>query len=577
MAPIRIEAEDMNLVGYDIELGSFASGGELIRLAGSSGSAIATFSDLSGIYDVVVGYYDENDGLSQLTVSMNNTQPPLSSWTLDQNLGSSRPNAQTFQERVVATNLTITSGATFTIEGIQNLGENARLDYIEFRPISSSNTNPPINGTNSSETLSGDGLNNVINGLGGDDTLNGNGGDDTLAGGGGHDQLNGGNGIDTADYSQTGNGIVANLQQGTVFAPIFGTNAQPKLMPLGDSITAGQHSVNPVPGAYRIELWDDFLGDNFNVNFVGSQLNGPSSLGDKDHEGRPGWTITQIKDLVNTGILNTYQPDVVMLMIGTNDSSKSSVSTMTSNLSTLIDRITTLAPNTHLVVSSIAPIDGTIKGTKRAQRAKDFNTQLPGLISSKASEGKKVTYANAGGSLSVSDLTTDGLHPSASGYDKLGDAWYKALVEKDTLSSIENVVGTAYKDTLTGTSGANALEGSGGNDSLTGGGGADTFVYKSTSAGGDTITDFSNDDLFRISASGFGGGLVSGVSLSNGTASSTGVFVLGNTSIGTAANFLYSNGALKFDVDGTGSQAAVTIATLSNSPTLSASQLTIVA
>jgi len=76
--------------------------------------------------------------------------------------------------------------------------------------------------------------------------------------------------------------------------------------------------------------------------------------------------------------------------------------------------------------------------------------------------------------------------------------------------------------------------------------GSDTFVYNS---GGDTITDFGGNDIFQISASGFGGGLEEGIALSM-SASTTGVFVSdANNPTGTSANFLYNTGTgvLGFD------------------------------
>ena len=47
----------------------------------------------------------------------------------------------------------------------------------------------------------------------------------------------------------------------------------------------------------------------------------------------------------------------------------------------------------------------------------------------------------------------------------------------DALTSIENVIGSAFNDTLEGGSGANIFDGRGGNDTITGGGGADTVFF----------------------------------------------------------------------------------------------------
>jgi Ca2+-binding RTX toxin-like protein len=49
----------------------------------------------------------------------------------------------------------------------------------------------------------------------------------------------------------------------------------------------------------------------------------------------------------------------------------------------------------------------------------------------------------------------------------------------DTLTSIENLIGSAFDDTLNGDTGDNRLEGSGGADVMDGGSGQDTYVYKS--------------------------------------------------------------------------------------------------
>lgn len=459
------------------------------------------------------------------------------------------------------------------IRGSEDQGEPARIDYIEFVPV----TPATINGTNAADNLKGNAKNNTINGFRGNDIL---------TGGAGDDKLNGGNGIDTANYTQATIGIIANLNTGIVLTPLFGTLTKPKIMPLGDSITEGEHAIDPNPGAYRIQLSADFLTDGLSVDFVGSQSNGPNRLGDKDHEGHGGWKIDQITSLVNNGVISTYQPDIVLLMIGTNDARTNSLSEMYADLNNLINQITSRSPNTQLLVSSIAPSNPDILGQTRADKTRDFNALISGLVSDKVAQGKKVAFVNAGGSLTLNDLVSDGKHPNAQGYNKLGNAWYDAIVERDTLIGIENITGTPFNDRLVGNAGVNNLKGGAGKDTLTGGAGkdiltggagADTFVYTATE-GRDTITDFSFNDLFRISASDFGGGLVGGVDLST-KASSTGVFVSGTDPIakGSSANFLYNTntGLLSFDADGIGSGSSLAVATLTGAPSLGVAQFNI--
>jgi chitinase len=72
---------------------------------------------------------------------------------------------------------------------------------------------------------------------------------------------------------------------------------------------------------------------------------------------------------------------------------------------------------------------------------------------------------------------------------------------RDTLVSIENVVGTVDNDTIVGNSDANVLRGGAGADKVTGGGGADKFVFLEgdiSSSGNDKITDFEAFDRIDL-------------------------------------------------------------------------------
>ena len=546
MSTIRVEAEAMTLDGYRLESKQIASEGKLISLLGEGvdnrGTASWTFTGAEGYYQIVLGYFDESDGVSQLTI---NYPSGIANFELDRELGSTAADNRTKVRKTIVQELWVQPGDVFTIKGIKNKGEAARIDYLELISIDSSNINH------------------------------------TFLDRGGNNTFNGGNGNDSVDYSQAVNGIIANLNQGKVLKPIFGTTVEPKILALGDSITAGEHPVDPTPGAYRIQLWNKFVADGFNVDFVGSQYNGSRNLDDKEHEGHPGWTINQINTLVDDGLLRTYQPDLILLMIGTNDIlRRDTTSTLETELSQLIDDLTEKSPNAHLLVSSIAPLDSSIKSKTKADIVTAYNNLIPELVTKKAAQGQQITYVNAGGILSVQDLVSDGIHPTATGYNRLGKSWYDAIVESDTLIGIENIKGTIFNDRLTGDVENNILTGNNGADTLTGGSGADGFFYGNPHQGSDLITDFGFEDRLIISASGFGSGLVAGVDLGQ-TASSTGVFVNSSTpiSLGNSATFLYENdtGILSFDRDGRGSAVASTIAILSNLPNLSSEQFTIVA
>lgn len=143
--PLRYEAEELNLNGYKVETvkNSSASAGKHISLKGASnrkGSATGTFEGEAGVYQVKVGYFDENDGQSQakITVAGEST-----SFTFDKDLpnGWAKPASKT--SRIAIEEVQLESGDTFKIEGIRDQGEFARFDYIEFSPISSQPTSAP--------------------------------------------------------------------------------------------------------------------------------------------------------------------------------------------------------------------------------------------------------------------------------------------------------------------------------------------------------------------------------------------------------------------------------------------------
>jgi lysophospholipase L1-like esterase len=196
------------------------------------------------------------------------------------------------------------------------------------------------------------------------------------------------------------------------------SNGGVRVMPLGDSITEGTQ----VPGGYRIGLWQRFTTNGFRVDFVGSQFNGPASLGDHDHEGHPGWRIDQI-DANIVGWLQTSTPHTVLLHIGTNDVLQNfNLGTAPNRLSTLIDHITSTAPTAEVFVAQITPLANSTQDAA----GRTFNSAIPGIVQGKVSAGKHVHLVDMHSALTTADLT-DGIHPTAGGYDKMAATWFNAL------------------------------------------------------------------------------------------------------------------------------------------------------
>lgn len=100
-----------------------------------------------------------------------------------------------------------------------------------------------------------------------------------------------------------------------------------RIMPVGNSITAGEHYGYPLleeRTGYRKALFEMLIQNGYDVDFVGSQKHGIRPEGDPEWydwncEAYPGWKIPEIASKVDTA-LALYQPDILLVHVGTNGS-----------------------------------------------------------------------------------------------------------------------------------------------------------------------------------------------------------------------------------------------------------------
>src|SRR5919106_4728553 len=118
-----------------------------------------------------------------------------------------------------------------------------------------------------------------------------------------------------------------------------------RIMPMGDSITHGSGA----SGGYRLELKDLLMPAGHSFDFVGSQASGPFEIEDRQHQGHRGFKIHDIAALARDRV-TTYRPDVVLLVIGTNDViGDHELGTAPDRLAALIDTIVEAAPASKLI------------------------------------------------------------------------------------------------------------------------------------------------------------------------------------------------------------------------------------
>ena len=195
------------------------------------------------------------------------------------------------------------------------------------------------------------------------------------------------------------------------------SNGGVRVMPLGDSITDGVGVSGG--GSYRTGLWQRLANAGIATDFVGSLSNGPSSLGDHDHEGHSGWRIDQLDANIG-GWIQQSNPRTILLHIGTNDIGQNyDVANAPARLSALIDKIRVDAPQVQLFVAQLIPT----ANAGNEQKTQTFNAALPGIV---AGKGPLTHLVDMHSAITTADLA-DGLHPNATGYDKMAARWYSAL------------------------------------------------------------------------------------------------------------------------------------------------------
>ncbi len=222
-----------------------------------------------------------------------------------------------------------------------------------------------------------------------------------------------------------------------------------KIWLVGDSITSGF----TIAGAYRPRLYTDLTNAGDSFLFVGSATNDSTTLlnnaGQNHQDGHSGYAIATALNTNGTtrqGIynnINSYYntvsstqgvPNTILLMIGTNDiNSNIDPTNAPARLDLLVSRIMSLDPTAHLFVASITPakqgntyMDAGM--TNLAASIQTYNAAIPGIVAEHDALGQNVSFVDMYSALTLSDLGSDGLHPNATGYAKIGDTWASAVL-----------------------------------------------------------------------------------------------------------------------------------------------------
>ncbi len=228
-----------------------------------------------------------------------------------------------------------------------------------------------------------------------------------------------------------------------------------KIMALGDSITTGCTDppawAFPFTFGYRGPLYTRLVNAGYDFQFVGAcsepwaswpntPVNGVDlrTVNQDHHRGYPGWRTLGVSSNV-VGWLNADNPDVILLMIGTNDmgdiaSGKKSLATAKSHLNDLVQKIVDTKPEAKLIVAQIPPV---LPYNMFGAMIGEYNAYIKNtLVPSFATEGKHIStvdqYAafltNSSDPASIDEsLLVDTCHPNQAGYDRMARVWFEGV------------------------------------------------------------------------------------------------------------------------------------------------------
>lgn len=210
-------------------------------------------------------------------------------------------------------------------------------------------------------------------------------------------------------------------------------SAQVKIMPMGDSITAGQYPCKLKPLLDAAGINYKFVGGQFTCDY---------------HEGHSGWSTSDMaygnggtfsnRTTPNVTTMATkYTPDIVLLMLGTNDGIASldpdSYAQSMVNLSHIISELQKANHSVQILLAKIPPFIG-YDGVDRTIAVSKYNTKLESTFASRP--GIKIVdqfgpYAGIPAYVPKTDSNLESgvayIHPNANGADKIARKFLAAI------------------------------------------------------------------------------------------------------------------------------------------------------
>ena len=214
-----------------------------------------------------------------------------------------------------------------------------------------------------------------------------------------------------------------------------------RILCLGDSITRG----GGLNGGYRGPLQAHLRDAGWDFLFVGGSRLNSEGVEQPFHEGHSGFRIQMIRDGAKTEnsensplpeTLDRHRPDLVLLLIGTNDMYLGDPAECAAHTEELMDLILQSATKPALLVGGIMPILpglkpwGTLVPDDITDRVNAYNALLREAAISRAAQGFACAYADHTPAGQAPDThVEDGVHLTEAGNRRLAASWFAKLAE----------------------------------------------------------------------------------------------------------------------------------------------------
>jgi lysophospholipase L1-like esterase len=195
-------------------------------------------------------------------------------------------------------------------------------------------------------------------------------------------------------------------------------------MPLGDSITESLHG----NASYRYWLWHELMNGGWAVDFVGTQYgvyNGVPSYNDfdQDHEGHWGWRADEVLADVAAWTARA-QPHIVLIHLGHNDLWQGQdIASTLQDLRQIILSMRQVEPRLVFFLAQLIPAVPGIGLDSISQ----FNAEIPGIRDLLHTPESPIMIVDQFTGFDPVADTWDGVHPNASGEQKMSARWFEAL------------------------------------------------------------------------------------------------------------------------------------------------------